>query len=126
MSSPLIVYLTNFPNLLLGYGLEKRFEVHSAIISCRSDYFEALLSHGMTEASSGEVVISDISCAALAEIIHFIYTNEVRWVQFSPKSSIYCCPGTLPMHATQLALSKHLAQEVCIRIGHRLRKKNLM
>ena len=61
-----------------GYGLEKRFEVHSAIMSCRSDYFKALLLHGMTEAMSGEVVISDISCNALAEIIHFIYTNEVK------------------------------------------------
>ena len=33
-----------------GHGQEESFRVHKEVLSCRSDVFEAMMSHGMQEA----------------------------------------------------------------------------
>jgi hypothetical protein len=34
----------------VGHGEEESFRVHKEVLSCRSDVFEAMMSHGMKEA----------------------------------------------------------------------------
>ena len=56
---------------------EKTLQVHKIIMTSRSSVFRAMLDTPMVEAAKGEILIRDIDCPTLKEMIHFIYTGEL-------------------------------------------------
>ncbi len=56
---------------------EKKIPAHSQILSCRSEYFKALLRSQMNEAMTGEIEIKNHKSAVIENYIKFIYTQEL-------------------------------------------------
>lgn len=54
----------------------KEFQVHKAMLACRSPVFAAMFEHGMTEARSDRVNIEDIDPEVLREMLRFMYTGS--------------------------------------------------
>ena len=56
----------------------KRLPVHRALLVCRSEYFEAMLASGMSEATKGQLVLPDtISEVAGRALRGFFYSDEL-------------------------------------------------
>ena len=47
-------------------------------MSCRSEYFNAILTSGMLEVATGKVTINDISVDIMKAMIKFIYSGKVE------------------------------------------------
>ncbi|MBN3302950.1 KLH26 protein, partial [Amia calva] len=56
---------------------EERFEVHKAVLASCSDYFRAMFTGGMREASQDTIELKGISARGLKHIIDFAYSAEV-------------------------------------------------
>lgn len=56
---------------------EETFKVHKIFMTSRSSVFKAMLDTEMVEVTTGEIIIRDIDCPTLKEVIHFIYTGEL-------------------------------------------------
>ena len=56
---------------------DKTFQVHSLFMTSRSSVFKAMMDTEMVEAASREILITDIDCPTLQEMIHFIYTGAL-------------------------------------------------
>ena len=56
---------------------EETFKVHKIFLTSRSSVFKAMLETEMMEAATREILIKDIDCPTLKEMIHFIYTGEL-------------------------------------------------
>uniref|UniRef100_A0A914H0P4 Speckle-type POZ protein n=2 Tax=Globodera TaxID=31242 RepID=A0A914H0P4_GLORO len=64
-----------FADCVLSSG-SKEFQVHKAVLACRSPVFAAMFEHGMTEAQNDRVNIEDIDPEALKEMLRFMYTGN--------------------------------------------------
>lgn len=64
-----------FADCVLCSG-NKEFQVHKAVLACRSPVFAAMFEHGMTEARSDRVIIEDIDPEVLREMLKFMYTGS--------------------------------------------------
>ncbi|XP_072555875.1 kelch-like protein 26 isoform X1 [Paramormyrops kingsleyae] len=56
---------------------EERFQVHKAVLASCSDYFRAMFTGGMREASQDTIELKGLSARGLKHIIDFAYSAEV-------------------------------------------------
>nr|CAD2181330.1 unnamed protein product [Meloidogyne enterolobii]CAD2198768.1 unnamed protein product [Meloidogyne enterolobii] len=58
------------------YSGNREFQVHKAVLACRSPVFAAMFEHGMAESLSDCVNIKDIDSEVLGEMLRFMYTGS--------------------------------------------------
>lgn len=57
---------------------ERRIPAHRLVLSAASDYFAAMFTNNVREASMEEINIHDVDADALASLIHYAYTGRCR------------------------------------------------
>ena len=66
-----------FSDCIVKCGFEE-FKCHKLILAGRSTVFKAMFSHDLQEKKSSEVVIDDLEENTVSELIHYIYSGQVR------------------------------------------------
>lgn len=95
----------------MGHGEEESFRVHKEVLSCRSDVFEAMMSHGMKEASTNTLILTDITIGALKEVLRFIYTDKVKKIEDYAKDLLSAGDKFLLTKMKRMA-EKHLVENL--------------
>ena len=54
----------------------KRIPAHRIVLSSASDYFAAMFTNDVKEATQEEVKLKDVDPEALATLVHYMYTGE--------------------------------------------------
>lgn len=65
-------------------------QAHRVVLSAASDAFKAMLTHEMSEKTSGVITLSDVSCSAMRVFLRLLYTGHVDssdWDVVSSKPS---------------------------------------
>ena len=56
----------------------KRIAAHRVLLSAASDYFAAMFTSDVTEATQEEVKIRDVDPEAMEMLVHYMYTGNVQ------------------------------------------------
>jgi len=62
----------------------KTLECHKAILSARSNVFQAMFTHDMKERKNNEILIEDLDYATVADMVRFIYAGRLS--DMAPKA----------------------------------------
>jgi len=84
--------------------------VHSSVLSARSEYFQAMLSHDMEERRTGKILKEHLYKSLVLTILEFIYTGKVD----PTKISLQLLEESNEMRLIELKqiCCKHLSKEV--------------
>ena len=55
---------------------QKRLPAHRLVLSAASDYFSAMFTHDLQEATQEEIRMKDVDPEALASLLQYMYTGE--------------------------------------------------
>lgn len=64
-------------DVILEVGAEL-FYAHKVVLAAASPYFKAMFTGGLKECGTSRVKLQGISQTAMARLLHFIYTGEIR------------------------------------------------
>lgn len=61
---------------------QKRIHAHRIVLSAASDYFAAMFTNDVREATQEEIPMKDVDATALASLINYMYTGKsfVNWI----------------------------------------------
>lgn len=63
---------------------DKIFPAHKHILSSQSEVFKAMFTHEMKEKEEGEIKIEEFDAEVIEEMLHYVYTNEMKVVDKIP------------------------------------------
>ena len=55
---------------------DRRIAAHRLVLSSASDYFEAMFTHDVIEATQSDVTIQDVDPDALEQLVQYMYTGK--------------------------------------------------
>ena len=89
---------------------EKIFQVHKIFMTSRSSVFKAMMDTEMVEAATREILVTDIDCPTLEEMIHYIYTGVLSDKKLDLQS-IWYAADKYDVHGFEGALCSKMKNE---------------
>ena len=89
---------------------EKTFQVHKIFMTSRSSVFKAMMDTEMVEAATREILVTDIDCPTLEEMIHYIYTGVLSDKKLDLQS-IWYAADKYDVHGLEGALCSKMKNE---------------
>ncbi|GBM54174.1 TD and POZ domain-containing protein 3 [Araneus ventricosus] len=89
----------------------KDFPVHKAILSARSAVFKTMLKSQL-QANSKEINISDIKAETVKEMLHYIYSGDVGYIDVQTAQELYYASDKYELHGLKNICNKILVRKL--------------
>ncbi|XP_065214359.1 speckle-type POZ protein B-like [Planococcus citri] len=93
----------------------QQFKAHKGILAARCSVFKAMFKHRMREAKSSRVEITDIKPDVFRELLHYIYTGKVKYMETATFMDLLVAADKYDLQSLKslcgVALNKHLTHD---------------